>query len=130
MPLFRCSLCGFISNNKAVLLYCISIIILIIIIVKRTFATTIKITGDFHMNGSHHVPTTNSAPFVVSKDEWDANKSTGKCMKNALHVQRYGKRHLSGCSDMKQWKNQAHSLSLCWVTRVWRHQEGSQSVSQ
>jgi len=35
------------------------------------------------------------ALFVVNKDEWDT-KGRGKSMKNALHVQRYGKRHLSG----------------------------------
>jgi len=45
-------------------------------------------------NGSHHVP--KWAVFVVSKDEWDTKEDTGKSMKNALHVQRYGKRHFSG----------------------------------
>jgi len=34
--------------------------------------------------------------FVVNKDEWDTKEDTGKSMKNALHVQRYGKKHLSG----------------------------------
>jgi len=34
--------------------------------------------------------------FMESKDEWDTKEGTGKSMKNALHVQRYGKRHLSG----------------------------------
>jgi len=32
----------------------------------------------------------------VNKDEWDTKEGCGKSMKNALHVQRYGKRHLSG----------------------------------
>jgi len=31
-----------------------------------------------------------------SKDEWDTKEGTGKSMKNALHVQWYGKRYLSG----------------------------------
>jgi len=35
---------------------------------------------------------------------------TGKSMKNALYVQQYGNRHLSGWSDIEQWKNQACSL--------------------
>jgi len=29
--------------------------------------------------------------FVVNKDEWDTKEGLGKYMKNALHVQRYGK---------------------------------------
>jgi len=57
--------------------------------------------------------------------KWDTKEGTGKPMKNVLHVQRYGKRHLSGWSDIEQWKNQSRSLSHCWVTRVWRHQAGS-----
>jgi len=44
-------------------------------------------------NGSHHVQST---LFVVNKDEWDTKEGSGKSMKNALHVQQYGKRHLSG----------------------------------
>jgi len=46
-------------------------------------------------NGSHHVQST---LFVVNKDEWDwdTKEGRGKSMKNALHVQRYGKRHLLG----------------------------------
>jgi len=42
------------------------------------------------MNGSHCVPTTKSTLFVVNKDEWDTEEDTGKSMKNALHVRRYG----------------------------------------
>jgi len=44
--------------------------------------------------GSHHVPTTKSTLYVVSKDEWDTKEGPGKSMKNALYVQQYGKRHL------------------------------------
>jgi len=45
--------------------------------------------------------------LAVSKDEWDTKEGTGKSMKNALYVQWYGKRHLSGRSDIEQQKNQA-----------------------
>jgi len=44
-------------------------------------------------NGSHYVQST---LFMVNKDEWDTKEDRDKSMKNALHVQRYGKRHLSG----------------------------------
>jgi len=43
-------------------------------------------------NGSHHLPTTKSTLFMVSKDEWDTKEVTGKSIKNVLHVQWYGKR--------------------------------------
>jgi len=56
------------------------------------------------------------------KDEWDTKEDTGKSIKNALHVQRYGKWHLSGWSNVEQWKIQACSL-------VWRYQAGSKLVS-
>jgi len=42
------------------------------------------------------MPTTKLTLFVVNKDEWDTKEDHGKSTKNALHVQRYGKRHLSG----------------------------------
>jgi len=42
------------------------------------------------------MPTTKSTLFVVNKDEWDTKEATGKSMKNALHVQWCGKRHLLG----------------------------------
>jgi len=42
------------------------------------------------------VPTTKSIVFMVNKDEWDTKEGRGKSMKNALYVQRYGKRHLLG----------------------------------
>jgi len=81
---------------------------------------TISIT-----NGSHHVPTTKSTLSVESRDEWNTKEGTGKSMKNALHVQQYGIRYLYGWSDVKQWRNQVHSLNHCWVTRIWRHQAGN-----
>jgi len=79
-------------------------------------------------NGSHHVSTTKSTLFMVNKNEWYTKEGRGKSMKNALCVQRYGKRHLSGWSDVEKQKNQARSVSHCWVMRVWRHQAVSQSV--
>jgi len=42
---------------------------------------------------------------AMSKDEWDTKEGTDKSMKTALYVQQYGKRHLSGWSNIKQQKN-------------------------
>jgi len=50
--------------------------------------------------------------YTVSKDEWNTKE---KSLKNALGVLQYAKRHLSGWSDVEQWKNQAGSLSHYWV---------------
>jgi len=33
-------------------------------------------------------------------------------MKNALYVQLYGRRHLSGWSDVKQWKIKSVALAI------------------
>jgi len=52
-----------------------------------------KITDDFNHKWK---PTTKSTLFVVSKDQWNTKKGPGKFIKNALHVQQYSKRHLSG----------------------------------
>jgi len=41
------------------------------------------------------MPTTKLTPFVVSEDEWDTKEGPGKSMKNALYVQRHGKRYTS-----------------------------------
>jgi len=48
--------------------------------------------------------TTELTLFTVSKDEWNTKEDTGKSLKNALHVLRYAKRHLSGWSDVKSEK--------------------------
>ena len=75
--------------------------------------------------------TTKSTLFTVSKDEWDTKEDTGKSMKNALYVLRYAKRHLSGRSDVEQWKNQAVALAvieLCLSESI--SQLLTQSVSQ
>jgi len=63
-----------------------------------------KITDSFVWNWSHHMPTTESTRFVVSKDEWDTKEDPGKSMKNALYVQQHGKSHLSGWSNIEQQK--------------------------
>ena len=80
---------------------------------------TMKSTDDFlSCKGSHHV----QPPSYAFHCEWNTKEDTGKFVKNALHVLRYVKRHLSGWRDIKKWKNQASSLSHYQVTLVWRHQ--------
>ena len=59
-------------------------------------------TNDFHYEGKPSRAIAKSTLFAVSKDEWDTKEDTGKSMKNALHVLRYAKRHLSGRSDVEQ----------------------------
>jgi len=76
--------------------------------VKKSFWNQSNHYENFHYKWIHHVPTT--------------KEGCGKSIKNALHVQQYGKRHLLGWSNVKQWKNQAFSLSHCLVTWIWRHQ--------
>jgi len=58
------------------------------------------------------MPTTKSTLFVVNKDEWYTKEGRGKSMKNALHVQRYGKRHLSGWNNVKQQKIKPVALAI------------------
>ena len=50
--------------------------------------------------------------FAVSKDEWDTKEDTGKSIKNALYELRYVKRHLSGRSDVEQWKIKPVALAV------------------
>jgi len=50
--------------------------------------------------------------FTVSKGEWNTKEDTGKSLKNALHVLRYAKRHLSGWSDVEQWKIKPVALAI------------------
>ena len=40
--------------------------------------------------------TTKLMLITVSKDEWNTKEDSGKSLKNALNVQRYAKRYLSG----------------------------------
>ena len=63
---------------------------------------TMKNTDNFHFQGKPSYAIVKSIPFLVSKDEWDTKKDTGKSMNNALYVLRYAKRHLSGQSDVEQ----------------------------
>jgi len=93
---------------------------------KRTSeikVATMKIMDDFHYkwkpsHAYHKIDT------FRGEQRWMGHKGVhwySKSMKNALHVQRYGKRHLSD--------EMYHSLSHCWVTWVWRYQAGRQLVS-
>jgi len=57
---------------------------------------TMKITDNFCYKWKPSCAYHKINIFVVSKDEWDTKEGPGKFMKNTLHVQLYGKRHLSG----------------------------------
>ena len=97
-------------------------------LLKSTLAikiATMKNTEDFCFEGKPSRARAKSTPFPVNKDEWDTKEDTGKSMKNALYVLWYAKRHLSGRSDVKQWKHQACSFSRYHVMLVWRHQSVS-----
>jgi len=74
-------------------------------------------------NGSNHMPITKLTLFVVNKDEWYTKEGHSKSMKNATAV--WQKAPL-----WSEQKNQARSLSHCWVTQVWKHQADRQLVSQ
>jgi len=54
---------------------------------KRTFAIKVATMKIMITNGSHHMPTTKSTLFVVSKDEWDTKEGSGKSIKKALYEQ-------------------------------------------
>jgi len=83
---------------------------------------TMKITDDFCYKWKLSTGYLQIDTFTVRKDEWDTKEGTGKSMENALYVQQCGKRHLSGWSNIKQWKNQVHLVNL-W------HQSGRQAFS-
>ena len=74
-----------------------------------------KNTDDFRFEGKPSHARAKSTPFPVNKDEWVTKEDTGKSMKNALYVQRYAKRHLSGQSDVEQRKNQSRSFNLAVI---------------
>jgi len=66
---------------------------------KRTFVIKVATTDEFRNKWK---PSRAIDTFLVNKDEWDTKEGRGKSMmKNALHVQRYGKRHLLGWSDVE-----------------------------
>jgi len=46
---------------------------------------------------------------MVNKDEWDTKEGRGKSMNNA---QQYGKRHLSGWSEVEQRKIKPVALAI------------------
>jgi len=50
--------------------------------------------------------------FMVNKDEWDTKEGCGKSMKNALHVQQYGKRHLWAEATLKSEKIKPLALAI------------------
>jgi len=70
------------------------------------------------MNESHHVPTTKSTLFMVSKNEWYTKEGTGKSMKNALYVQMYSGMAKRAEATSNRKKNQACSLNHCQVLGV------------
>ena len=52
-------------------------------------------------------------PRAITKSTLLLSKEdTGKSIKNALYVLRCAKRHLSGQSNVEQWKNQARTLAI------------------
>jgi len=73
-------------------------------------------------NGSHNMPSYHR----INTQRWmgHTKEGTSKSMKSALYVQRYGKRQLSGWSDIEQRKNQTCIHSNYRVMQVWRHQSG------
>ena len=92
---------------------------------------TMKNTDYFRFEGKPSRARAKSTPFSVSKDEWDTKEDTGKPMKNALHVLRYAKRHLSGRSNINSEKIKPIVLAvieLCLSEGI--SQSVSYSVSQ
>jgi len=63
---------------------------------KRTSVIKVATTDDFRNKWKLSLANYKIDTFVVNKDEWDTKEGHGKSMKNVLHVQQYGKRHLSG----------------------------------
>ena len=58
---------------------------------------------------------------------WKYGSLFGRTMMQALELLQLVKRHISGQSDVEQWRN---SLSGYQVTLVWRHQIVSQSIEK
>jgi len=68
---------------------------------------------------------------TLYKDKWDTKEGCGKAMKNALHVQRYGKKHLSGWSNVEQQKIKPVALPIFELHKSEGiRQVGRQLVSQ
>ena len=73
---------------------------------------------------SHNVHTANH--HLCSKGERNevqmrTKLSFGRTMMWALELLRLAKKHISGRSDIEQWRNQGCSYSHYWVMLVWRH---------
>ena len=50
---------------------------------------------------SQRKPSRTTTKLMLSKDEWNAKEDTGKSLKNALHILRYAKTHLSMLNSEK-----------------------------
>jgi len=73
------------------------------------------------MDRSHHIPTTKSTLFVVSKDEWDTKEGTGKSTKNALQctcAMAWQKAPLKLKQHQTVKKSSPYSLSHCQIAGV------------
>ena len=70
-----------------------------------------KNTNEFHYAKEAIMCTTKSILFAVNKD-MEHKKDTGKSIKNTVYILQYVKRHLSGWSDIKQWKIKAIILAV------------------
>jgi len=75
------------------------------------------------------MPTAKLTLFVVNKDEWDTKEDTGKSMKNALHVQRYGKRHLSAEATSNSEKIKSVALAIAELRESEGRQAGRQALN-
>jgi len=71
-----------------------------------------KITDDFPLQMEAIMCLPQNWHFCSEQDEWDTKKVTGESMKNALHAQRYGKRHLLGWNNVEQWKIYPIALAI------------------
>ena len=63
-----------------------------------------------------------ATPCIVSKKNLNTKEEKGKSMIRALHILWWVKRHISRQSSIKQWKNQACSLTHICVVLGWRYQ--------
>jgi len=67
-----------------------------------------------------------STLFVVNKDEWDTKEGRGKSMKNALHVQRYGKGTFPAEATLNREKIKPVALA---IVELWESEGIRQAVS-
>jgi len=71
-----------------------------------------------------------SVTYVVVEKGVELKGEQIRAMTQAVELLLLAKRHVSGPSDVEQWKNQACSLSHFCVMLVWRHQSDSQSIKK